>query len=131
MIKKLLASAALVAALATGHAHAEIDQNSAGLAVALITVTLGECIAPTINPRKEDDFNYFADAVTLLGEMSRYVSKDAEEKQTKVALEMFKQSGKETFCQRGKQGLDVMIATARKDNLAALIAGRQAWAKRN
>jgi len=119
-MKKLIAIAGLL--LATTAARAD---DKTGLLVAAANLTIAKCIAPTINPSLEADFNYFADAMTLTSLWS--ASKEEVDRGTRAAIKLLEQEGEATFCERGKRGFDAMIADARKHSLPVLIAGRKAW----
>jgi hypothetical protein len=64
-VKKFLATAAALIAL-SAPALAD-DQGDLASGIALLTVST--CIAPTIDPAKEEDFNYLSDAMHLASMM--------------------------------------------------------------
>jgi hypothetical protein len=126
-IKNCLAATALLGALVTSQARAD---ERAAISIGIMTVTIAQCIAPTTNASVEADFNYLADAMTLLGEQRHNlsVSKDEEDRAMAVASEQWKQDNA-AFCERGKRAFDAIINTAREKDLPMLIEGRRAWGK--
>jgi len=105
-IKAFLAATTLPVTLVTGQARAD---EKGGLLLGAANVTIAKCIAPTINPSVEADFNYFADAITLTADF--FASKEEEDRGNAAAIKLFEQEGEAAFFERGGRALAADLHT--------------------
>jgi hypothetical protein len=111
----------------------EIDPTQAyktGFLVAVESLVFAECVAPHVNVKDRNDFNYASDALWTLGDMQRSAPQGGRQSEIDQAAVQFRKTlSKTDFCERGKQALDTLVNDSRAKYMDSLIAARNSWSK--